>query len=94
MWRASLVRLFLSFPVFAPICRVTDAKHKTTQSMRMQTRDSGLIDGPRHLEPASFETCPGIYTKEALLENVAAERVSLSKIASGPCVPHRSFHRA
>ena len=29
-----------------------------------------------------------------MLESVAAERVSLSKIASGPCVPHRSFHRA
>ena len=32
--------------------------------------------------------------EEALLENVAAEKVNLSKIASGPCVRHRSFHRA
>ena len=32
--------------------------------------------------------------EEASLENVAAEKVSLSKIASGPCVRHRSFHRA
>ena len=31
--------------------------------------------------------------EEASLENVAAEKVSLSKIASGPCVRHRSFHR-
>ena len=29
--------------------------------------------------------------EEALLENVAAEKVSLSKIASGPCIHHRSF---
>ena len=32
--------------------------------------------------------------EEASLENVAAEKVSLSKIASGPCVRNRSFHRA
>ena len=41
-----------------------------------------------------YETCPGIYMEEASLENVAAEKVSLSKIASGPCIRHRSFHRA
>ena len=32
--------------------------------------------------------------EEASLENVASEKVSLSKIASGPCIRHRSFHRA
>ena len=32
--------------------------------------------------------------EEALRQNVAAEKVNLSKIASGPCVRHRSFHRA
>ena len=31
--------------------------------------------------------------EEASLENVAAEKVSLSKIASGLCIRHRSFHR-
>ena len=32
--------------------------------------------------------------EEASLENVASEKVSLSKIASGPCVRHRSFRSA
>ena len=32
--------------------------------------------------------------EEALRQNVAAEKVNLSKIASGPCVRHRLLHRA
>ena len=105
MWRASPVRLFLSFPIFAPICRVTDAKHKRHSLILIvkfskQSNNTVYANANKRfwinrwatsLRTLRLKHVQGSTAKEALLGNVAAERVSLSKMSSGP---HRSFHRA